>query len=88
MMAMLNHCSNFILLQPAQRCALAAVGRRVDSLSKRDSAEATKKLKKRAAYRPSASKIEEDTADRPSAGSQETVVQLGSPCPAQLSPNS
>lgn len=39
-MAMLNHWSNFILLQPAQRPALPAWGGRVESPSKRDSTEA------------------------------------------------
>jgi hypothetical protein len=46
-----------------------------------------KSLKTRA-YPPSASKIGEDTADRPSAGPNETVVQPGSPCPHLRSPNS
>jgi hypothetical protein len=64
------------------------VGRSVDSPSKREKLEARQELKKRAESHLSASKIEEDTADRPSAGPQETVVQLGSQCPAHKSPNS
>jgi hypothetical protein len=72
----------------AQRLALAAVGGRVDSPSKRKKLKARKMLKKRGAYPKSASKIREDTADRPSADPREIVVQLGSPCPHLMSPNS
>jgi hypothetical protein len=48
--------------------------------------KAKKTLQKRAAYPPSASKMGEDTADRPSAGPSETVVQPGSPCPVTWQP--
>jgi hypothetical protein len=36
----------------------------------------------------STSIMKEDIADRPSTGRSKTVVQLGSPCPDLMSPNS
>lgn len=42
MMAMLNHWSNFILLQPAQRLALPAAGAGVDSVLEQEKLEARK----------------------------------------------
>ena len=46
----INHSDEHLNATAAQRLALAAVGGRVDSPSKRESAEARKMLKKRGAY--------------------------------------
>ena len=54
---LLAKTQTLILLLCAQRLALAAVGGRVDSPSKREKLKAREMLKKRGAYPPSAARI-------------------------------